>query len=106
MWSPHIARLLASALALNPQLHLVVVVPRHADVDGRFSLPPNQVGRLSALQVCRKAAADRLHVFDLENHQGTPVYVHAKVAVVDDVWAAVGSANLNRVPGATTASSR
>jgi phosphatidylserine/phosphatidylglycerophosphate/cardiolipin synthase-like enzyme len=24
------------------------------------------------------------------------VYVHAKVAVVDDVWAAVGSANLNR----------
>src|SRR4051794_10365553 len=96
MWSPHIARLLASALARNPALHLVVVVPRHADVDGRFSLPPNQVGRLSALEVCRKAAADRLHVFDLENHHGTPVYVHAKVAVIDDVWAAVGSANLNR----------
>ena len=27
---------------------------------------------------------------------GTPVYVHAKVAVIDDIWACVGSANLNR----------
>lgn len=96
MWSPHIARLLAAALTRNRRLHLVVVVPRHADVDGRLALPPNQVGRLSALQVCRRAAADRVHVLDLENHAGTPVYVHAKVAVVDDVWAAVGSANLNR----------
>src|SRR4030088_2032674 len=25
-----------------------------------------------------------------------PVYVHAKVMIVDDVWAGVGSANLNR----------
>jgi phosphatidylserine/phosphatidylglycerophosphate/cardiolipin synthase-like enzyme len=96
MWSPHIARVLASALRRNPQLHLVVVVPRHSDVDGRFSLPPDQVGRLDAIEVCRRAAADRVHVFDLENHRGTPIYVHAKVAVMDDVWAATGSANLNR----------
>ncbi len=96
LWSPHIARVLAAALHRNPQLHIVVVLPRHSDVDGRFSTPPNLVGRLDALRVCEGAAADRLHVFDLENHHGTPVYVHAKVAVVDDVWAAVGSANLNR----------
>ena len=37
-----------------------------------------------------------MHVFDLENHAGTPVYVHAKVCVVDDVWAEVGSDNFNR----------
>jgi phosphatidylserine/phosphatidylglycerophosphate/cardiolipin synthase-like enzyme len=96
MWSPHIARLLADALRSNPELHLVVVVPRHPDVDGRFALPPNEVGRLEAIQVTRKAAPDRVHVFDLENHAGTPVYVHAKVCVIDDVWACVGSANLNR----------
>lgn len=96
MWSPHIARLLAAALRRNPQLQLVVVVPRHSDVDGRFALPPDQVGRLDAIEVCKKAAADRVHVFDLENRRGTPVYVHAKVAVMDDVWAAAGSANLNR----------
>jgi phosphatidylserine/phosphatidylglycerophosphate/cardiolipin synthase-like enzyme len=27
---------------------------------------------------------------------GTPIYVHAKAVVIDDVWAMVGSANLNR----------
>ena len=37
-----------------------------------------------------------MHVFDLENHRGTPVYVHAKVCVVDDVWCSVGSDNFNR----------
>jgi phosphatidylserine/phosphatidylglycerophosphate/cardiolipin synthase-like enzyme len=96
MWSPHIARLLADALEDSPELHLVVVVPRHPDVDGRFALPPNQVGRLEAIEVARRAAPDRVHVFDLENHEGTPIYVHAKVCVIDDVWACAGSANLNR----------
>jgi phosphatidylserine/phosphatidylglycerophosphate/cardiolipin synthase-like enzyme len=37
-----------------------------------------------------------MHVFDIENHEGTPVYVHAKVCVIDDIWACVGSDNLNR----------
>jgi phosphatidylserine/phosphatidylglycerophosphate/cardiolipin synthase-like enzyme len=96
MWSPHIAELLADALEGNPELHIIVVVPRHPDVDGRFALPPNEVGRLEAIEVVQKVARDRVHVFDLENHHGTPVYVHAKVCVVDDVWACVGSANLNR----------
>ena len=39
---------------------------------------------------------DRFQIFDLENEAGTPIYVHAKTVVVDDVWAAVGSDNLNR----------
>jgi phosphatidylserine/phosphatidylglycerophosphate/cardiolipin synthase-like enzyme len=46
--------------------------------------------------VCRHADPDRVHVFDVENHAGTPVYVHAKVCVIDDVWASVGSDNFNR----------
>jgi phosphatidylserine/phosphatidylglycerophosphate/cardiolipin synthase-like enzyme len=96
MWSPHIARLLADALTRNPELHVIVVVPRHADVDGRFALPPNEVGRLEAIRVVEKVAPDRVHVFDLENAAGTPIYVHAKVCVIDDVWACAGSANLNR----------
>src|SRR4029079_10823606 len=36
------------------------------------------------------------HVFDVENREGTPIYVHAKVCIVDDVWASVGSDNFNR----------
>lgn len=71
-------------------------MPRHPDVDGRLALPPNMVGREQALSLCQRAAPDRVHVFDVENHEGTPVYVHAKVCVVDDVWASVGSDNFNR----------
>jgi phosphatidylserine/phosphatidylglycerophosphate/cardiolipin synthase-like enzyme len=96
LWSTQVARLFADALRANPDLHVIAVVPRHPDVDGRFSLPPNAVGREKALDVCRRADPDRVHVFDVENHSGTPVYVHAKVCVIDDAWAAVGSDNFNR----------
>jgi phosphatidylserine/phosphatidylglycerophosphate/cardiolipin synthase-like enzyme len=37
-----------------------------------------------------------VHVFDLDDHEDTPVYVHAKVAVIDGTWAGAGGANLNR----------
>ena len=42
------------------------------------------------------AGGDRVAIFDVENSDGIPVYVHAKVCVIDDVWAAVGSDNFNR----------
>jgi phosphatidylserine/phosphatidylglycerophosphate/cardiolipin synthase-like enzyme len=96
LWSKEVAHLFAVALRRHRDLHLVAVVPRHPDIDGRMALPPNMVGREQALSLCKKAAADRVHVFDVENHEGTPVYVHAKVCVVDDVWASVGSDNFNR----------
>jgi len=96
MWSTEVAELFADALRAHPELHLVVVVPRYPDVDGRFALPPNLVGRDQAIEACRGAGGDRVHVFDAENHAGDPVYVHAKVCVVDDTWASVGSDNFNR----------
>jgi phosphatidylserine/phosphatidylglycerophosphate/cardiolipin synthase-like enzyme len=96
MWSREVADLFASALEDNPELHLVVVVPRVPDQEGAFSERPQYVGRHQALETCRRAGPERVHVFDLENHEGTPVYVHAKVCVVDDVWASVGSDNFNR----------
>jgi phosphatidylserine/phosphatidylglycerophosphate/cardiolipin synthase-like enzyme len=96
LWSTEVAELFADALKANPELHLVAVVPRHPDVDGRLSLPPNQIGRELAINLCRRAAPDRVHIFDLENHEGTPIYVHAKVCVIDDVWCSVGSDNFNR----------
>ncbi|MDQ2637060.1 MAG: phospholipase [Actinomycetota bacterium] len=96
LWSKPVARLFARALRENPELHLVAVIPRYPDVDGALDLPPNLVGRWQALQTCQRASPDRVHVFDLENHEGTPVYVHAKVCVVDDIWSCVGSDNLNR----------
>jgi phosphatidylserine/phosphatidylglycerophosphate/cardiolipin synthase-like enzyme len=96
MWSADVARLFADALAAQPGLHLVVVVPRVPDQDGAFSMLPQHVGRWEAIEMCRRAGRDRVHVYDVENHEGTPVYVHAKVCVVDDTWVSVGSDNFNR----------
>ena len=96
LWSKRVAQLFARALQENPDLHLVAVVPRYPDVDGRLALPPNMIGRRQAIDACKEASPQRVHIFDVENHVGTPVYVHAKVCVVDDVWACVGSDNFNR----------
>jgi phosphatidylserine/phosphatidylglycerophosphate/cardiolipin synthase-like enzyme len=75
---------------------MIVVVPHHPDQDGRISLPLNLVGRQRALDLLGSAAPGRAAVYGVENLDGTPVYVHAKVCVVDDVWASVGSDNVNR----------
>ena len=72
------------------------MLPRHPDQDGRISKPPNLIGRYQALRMLEEAGRDRVAVYGLENHQGTPVYVHAKVCIVDDIWASVGSDNFNR----------
>ena len=43
-----------------------------------------------------RVAPGRVAAYGIENHAGTPVYVHAKVCVIDDVWASTGSDNFNR----------
>lgn len=67
-----------------------------SDVDGKLSLSANLLGRQLVLDDCRRVSPERVHVYDVENHFGTTVYVHAKVCVIDDVWACVGSDNSNR----------
>ena len=96
LWSVDVARIFADALRAQPRLQLVAVVPRYPDVDGRFSVPPVMLGHATALHMVKQAGGDRVQVFDAENRVGEPVYVHAKVCIVDDVWAAVGSDNFNR----------
>ncbi len=94
-WSADVARCFADALRSQPTLRMIVVIPRFPDQDGRFSLPPNLVGRHLALDQVRAAGGDRVAFYSPQNHAGTPVYVHAKVCVVDDVWCSVGSDNVN-----------
>ena len=44
----------------------------------------------------RRGAAPRLHaVRPLAGGRADPIYVHAKVGIVDDAWLTIGSANLN-----------
>jgi phosphatidylserine/phosphatidylglycerophosphate/cardiolipin synthase-like enzyme len=96
LWSSDIARVIACALNDNPRLHVIVVVPRYSDREGRLAETPGQVGREDAVRICSAAGGGRFAVYDLENPHGAAVYVHAKVVVVDDVWAMIGSDNLNR----------
>jgi phosphatidylserine/phosphatidylglycerophosphate/cardiolipin synthase-like enzyme len=96
LWSKDVMRPFVDALISNPQLHLIAVVPRYFDQAGAVTLPPNQVGREHAVQALLEAGGDRVAIFDVEDLRGVPVYVHAKVCVIDDVWTAVGSDNFNR----------
>ena len=96
LWSRPVAELLAAALRDHPGLHIIAVVPRHPDSDGPVTRMPGLMARHDVIRACAAAGGDRFAVYDLENHLGTPVYVHAKVVVVDDVWAMIGSDNLNR----------
>jgi phosphatidylserine/phosphatidylglycerophosphate/cardiolipin synthase-like enzyme len=96
LWSATIGKAIAQVLRSQPTLQLIAVLPLHPDQDGKVSLPPNLIGRHAALSVIRAAAPDRVAVYGIENRAGTPVYVHAKVCIIDDLWASVGSDNFNR----------
>jgi phosphatidylserine/phosphatidylglycerophosphate/cardiolipin synthase-like enzyme len=96
LWSAEVARTFAEALRAHPELRVVAVLPHYPDQNGRFSGPPNLVGRDRALTSMREAGGDRVAVYGVENASGTPVYVHAKVCIIDDTWATIGSDNFNR----------
>ncbi len=96
LWSTDVGDILADALQQQPDLHVVAVLPRYPDQDGVFADRPYRLGRYDALRRARAVGGERLHLYDLENSVGTPIYVHAKVCIVDDIWVTVGSDNLNR----------
>ena len=96
LWSRLVAQTLAKALRQRPELRAIVVVPRFPDADGRVSGPPNRFGQIEAIELLRHAGGDRFAVYDIENEAGVPIYVHAKVCVVDDCWMTIGSDNFNR----------
>jgi phosphatidylserine/phosphatidylglycerophosphate/cardiolipin synthase-like enzyme len=95
-WSEDIAALFESALTRAPDLRIIVVVPRHPDRNGWITGPTNRLGQLTMMERLAMAGGDRVAVYDLENEQGAAIYVHAKVVIVDDVLAMLGSDNMNR----------
>ncbi|MGZ6754387.1 MAG: phospholipase D family protein [Nocardioides sp.] len=96
LWGHHVADVFTRALQEQPDLRVVAVVPLHPDLDGAFSRTPQLLGRRRAMLQMMRAAPGRVAVYGIENHAGTPVYVHAKCCVVDDTWASIGSDNFNR----------
>jgi phosphatidylserine/phosphatidylglycerophosphate/cardiolipin synthase-like enzyme len=96
LWSFAAADSLCAALRREPELLVVAVIPRYPDPDGRLAGGASAVGRRHVADALVEAGGDRVAVYDLENPSGVPVYVHSKVCVVDDIWMAAGSDNLNR----------
>jgi phosphatidylserine/phosphatidylglycerophosphate/cardiolipin synthase-like enzyme len=90
----------ALAAALGRGVEVALVVPDHPNAGRRFT--DDGIADVRALA---RDAASRLRVYTLGNSDEEPnapggilyrpVYVHAKVAVVDDAWWTLGSANLN-----------
>lgn len=96
LWSPDVANSFTQALQSQPDLHVIVVLPLVPDQDSALSKVPQLVGRAQAMEQMMDVAFDRVAFYGLENHAGTPVYVHAKVCVMDDWWASIGSDNFCR----------
>jgi phosphatidylserine/phosphatidylglycerophosphate/cardiolipin synthase-like enzyme len=96
LWSFDAARCLTDALRRAPELRVVIVIPRYPDPDGALAGGASRVGRERVLDALSAAGGERVAVYDLENTRDVPIYVHSKVCVIDDLWLAVGSDNLNR----------
>lgn len=96
LWGRHVGELFARALRENPDLHVIVVLPPYSAQGSRFGVLPQQLGRRRAMSDMVRVAPDRVAVYGIENDAGTPIYVHAKVCLIDDTWASTGSDNFNR----------
>ena len=94
LWSPEVVDVLADKLEHppRPEFRILLLLPARPS-DGKESTR-GQLGRL----VQADDGARRLLATTISGHHaGTtaPVYVHAKVGIVDDRWLTIGSANLN-----------
>jgi phosphatidylserine/phosphatidylglycerophosphate/cardiolipin synthase-like enzyme len=94
LWAAEIVSVLEDKLKHppDPDFRLVVVLPAKAnqgqeDTRGKLQLLLEADGGAGRFSACT--------VSSIEDGRVERVYVHAKVAVVDDRWLTIGSANLN-----------
>jgi phosphatidylserine/phosphatidylglycerophosphate/cardiolipin synthase-like enzyme len=85
--------------ALNRGAIVGIVLPDHPNVGRAFT--DAGLSRLKE-EAPEAVSQGRLHVFCLgtstqkeDGEHYRPIYVHAKVAIIDDLWSTVGSGNLN-----------
>jgi phosphatidylserine/phosphatidylglycerophosphate/cardiolipin synthase-like enzyme len=94
LWSPEILAVLREKLVHppTPDFRLLLVLPAKPDSGGDDTR--GQLGTL--LQA--DADGGRLlacTLYTVGGEKDWPIYVHAKVGIVDDAWMTIGSANLN-----------
>ena len=94
LWSPEIVGLLADKLRDPPRDDFRIVILLPAKANNGQDDTRGQLGVLAAAD----GGAGRLLAATIRARTGPredPLYVHAKVGIVDDRWLTVGSANLN-----------
>ncbi len=94
LWSPEIVRILADKLRRPPadDFRVLVLLPGKPNIG-----EDDTRGQLSVLSRA-DPAGDRFLATTIRARSGPTsdrIYVHAKVAVIDDRWLTLGSANLN-----------
>jgi phosphatidylserine/phosphatidylglycerophosphate/cardiolipin synthase-like enzyme len=94
LWSPEITEVLLDKLNRPPddRFRVVLLLPRKPS--NGADTTRGQLGRLlDADDGNRRLLATTISTHD--GQDSAPVYVHAKLAIVDDEWMTIGSANLN-----------
>ncbi|MDX6659961.1 MAG: hypothetical protein QOJ55_783, partial [Solirubrobacteraceae bacterium] len=94
LWAPEIVRLLADKLRDPPRDDFRIVILLPAKANNGQDDTRGQLGVLAAAD----DGSERLLAATIRARTGPredPLYVHAKVGIVDDRWLTVGSANLN-----------
>ncbi|MGZ6705737.1 MAG: phospholipase D-like domain-containing protein [Solirubrobacteraceae bacterium] len=96
LWAPELVRILAAKLRdpPTPDFRVVVVLPAKAnngadDTRGQLGVLLDADGGAGRVLACT------LYARDPAGTRVAPVYVHAKIGIVDDRWMTMGSANLN-----------
>jgi phosphatidylserine/phosphatidylglycerophosphate/cardiolipin synthase-like enzyme len=94
LWSPEIVHILESKLRNPPtdDFRVVVLLPHKAN-NGQDDTR-GMLGRLVAADDGGKRFLATT-ILSRTGERSGPLYVHAKIGIVDDEWLAIGSANLN-----------
>jgi phosphatidylserine/phosphatidylglycerophosphate/cardiolipin synthase-like enzyme len=94
LWSPELVEILVDKLRHPPRddFRIVAVLPSHPD-----SGVDDSRGQVGALADADGGAARFLacSLYARDGSAREPIYVHAKIGIVDDRWLTIGSANLN-----------
>ena len=94
LWSPEILAVLRDKVLRppTPDFRLVLILPARPNTGG-----DDTRGQLGTLLQADDGAGRLLActLYAVGGDRDWPVYVHAKVGIVDDAWMTIGSANLN-----------
>jgi phosphatidylserine/phosphatidylglycerophosphate/cardiolipin synthase-like enzyme len=93
LWSPEVVDVLAERLQHPPcdEFRILLVLPTKPS-DGKETTR-GQLGRL--LDADDGAGRLLATTITATSGDGAPVYIHAKIAIIDDRWLTIGSGNLN-----------